>query len=71
MRRITSKVKVKDHEAVAQDFKEVFTKGIRDDKPEDGWNRLQSLCEKWGMRSRSIKMMMGNPWHINYFTYLN
>jgi putative transposase len=71
MRRITSKVKVKDREAVAQDLKEVFTTGIRDDKPKDGWNRLQSFCEKWGKRSRSIKMMVGNPWYLNYFTYLN
>ena len=71
MRRITSKVKVRDREAVAQDLKEVFTTGIRDDKPQDGWNRLQSFCEKWGKRSRSIKMMVGNPWYLNYFTYLN
>jgi putative transposase len=71
MRRITSKVKVKDREAVAQDLKEVCTTGIRDDKLQDGWNHLLSFCEKWGKRSRSIKMMVGNPWYLNYFTYLN
>lgn len=71
IRRITSKVKVKDREAVALDLKEVFTTGIRDDKPQDGWNRLQSFCEKWGKRTRSIKMMVGNPWYLIYVTCLN
>ena len=70
-RNVQKRIKPKDKAQVAEDFKEVFRTGDRNDDKAKGWERWVNFCQKWGRYYSSIKKMAEDQRYMLYFTYLD
>lgn len=69
-RNVLKHAKSKDKGELATDLKEVISTGDKSDSPDQGWNRWQVFCQKWGKKYPAINRMGQNERYRLYFTYL-
>lgn len=69
-RNLFAKVQKIHRQELADDLRDVFRTSDSSDSPEKGWLRWNVMCEKWGGKYRSFKMMKDNLDYRDYFTYL-
>jgi len=70
-RNVQKNIKPKDKADVANDFKDVFRVGERQDSSRQGWMRWVEFCRKWGKFYPSIGRMAENNRYMLHFTYLD
>lgn len=69
-RRLLARVRTEDKPLLAEDLRQVFATDRREDSPEQGWQRWQSLCEKWQGKYRRFSRLQTDPLYRACFTYL-
>jgi putative transposase len=70
-RQVLGKVRHDDRRELAEDLRQVFQTGAREDSSEHGWKRWQALCEKWQDKYRTFSRLKNRPQYRNGFTYLD
>lgn len=70
-RQTLSKVRYDDRSELAEDLRDVFKTGYNDDDGHKGWERWQTLCNKWKGKYRAFSRMHNNSLYRNGFTYLD
>jgi putative transposase len=69
-RNLFAKVQKIHRSELADDLRDVFRTSDSSDDPEKGWTRWNQMCEKWGAKYKSFKLMKDNLDYRDYFTYL-
>src|SRR5690625_234058 len=70
-RRLLARVRSEDKPLLGEDLREVFATDGKDDSPEKGWQRWQSLCGKWQGKYKRFSKLKTDPLYRACFSYLN
>jgi transposase-like protein len=70
-RRLLARVRSEDKPLLAEDLRQVFATDLREDSPDQGWQRWQSLCDKWRGKYKRFTRLKTDPLYRACFTYLS
>lgn len=69
-RRLLARVRSEDKSRLAEDLRQVFATERHKDDPQQGWQRWQTLCNKWKQTYRKFSSLQDDPLYRACFTYL-